>query len=121
MTIRHSLSLVVAALLLSAPLAHGENLDVLMSQVFPEAQATYIGYESVERQDIPASATVDRKYLVVDFRLASNEMESEQLQASVHKVCMTLLKDRDLIRQLSDSGYDMVSVAFDRRSQFDCL
>ena len=34
---------------------------------------------------------------------------------------MTLLEDRDLIRQLSDSGYDMVSVAFDRRSQFDCL
>jgi hypothetical protein len=48
-------------------------------------------------------------------------METEQLQASVHKVCMTLLKDRELIRQLSDSGYDMVSVAFDRRSQFDCL
>jgi hypothetical protein len=34
---------------------------------------------------------------------------------------MALLKDRDLIRHLSDSGYDMVSVAFDRRSQFDCL
>ncbi|WP_372995290.1 hypothetical protein [Marinobacter sp.] len=121
MTIRHLLSASVATLLLSAPLAHGENLDVLMSQVFPEAQATYIGYESVEREDIPASAAVDRKYLIVDFRLASNEMASEQLQASVHKVCMALLKDRDLIRQLSDSGYDMVSVAFDRRSQFDCL
>ena len=26
--------------------------------------------------------------------------------ASVHKVCMTLLKDRELIRSLSDSGYD---------------
>lgn len=34
---------------------------------------------------------------------------------------MTLLKDHDLIRQLSNSGYDMVAVAFDRRSQFDCL
>jgi len=31
------------------------------------------------------------------------------------------LKDLDLIRNLSESGYDMVSVAFDRRSQFDCL
>ncbi|MEQ5816853.1 hypothetical protein J3362_15160 [Marinobacter sp. NFXS11] len=121
MTITRSLRLAVAALLLSAPLAHAENLDVLMSQVFPEAQATYIGYESIERQDIPASAAVERKYLIVDFRLASTDMASEQLQASVHKVCMTLLKDRDLIRQLSDSGYDMVSVAFDRRSQFDCL
>ena len=121
MTITRSLRLAATALLLSAPLVHAENLDVLMSHVFPEAQATYIGYESVERQDIPASAAVERKYLIVDFRLASNDMASEQLQASVHKVCMTLLKDRDLIRQLSDSGYDMVSVAFDRRSQFDCL
>ena len=121
MTIKPSLHIALAALLLSAPFAHGENLDVLMSQVFPEAEATYIGYESVERQDIPASAAVDRKYLIVDFRLASNQLASEQLQASVHKVCMTLLKDRELIRQLSDSGYDMVSVAFDRRSQFDCL
>ena len=121
MTIKHSLNIAAAALMLSAPVAHGENLDILMSQVFPETQATYIGYESVERQDIPASAAVDRKYLIVDFRLASNETASEQLQASVHKVCMTLLKDRELIRQLSNSGYDMVSVAFDRRSQFDCL
>lgn len=101
--------------------AHGENLDVLMSQVFPQEQATYIGYESVEREDIPSSAAVERKYLIVDFRFEAAQPPVEQLQASVHKVCMTLLKDRDLIRQLSDSGYDMVAVAFDRRSQFDCL
>ena len=62
-----------------------------------------------------------RKYLVVDFRFTGQELASEQLQASVHKVCMALLKDRDLVRSLSDSGYDMVSVAFDRQSQFDCL
>ena len=117
MTITQSLRIAATTLLFSAPFAHGENLDVLMSQVFPQAQATYIGYESVEREDIPASASVERKYLIVDFRLVSSQLPSEQLQASVHKVCMTLLKDR----QLSDSGYDMVSVAFDRRSQFDCL
>ncbi len=121
MTIRNSLLLAATTLMLSASLARAENLDVLMNQVFPEAHATYIGYESVEREDIPASAAVERKYLIVDFRLASNLMASAQLQASVHKVCMALLKDRDLIRHLSDSGYDMVSVAFDRRSQFDCL
>ena len=110
MTTKKPFRLAAAALLLSTPLAHGENLDVLMSQVFPEAQATYIGYESVERQDIPANTAIDRKYLIVDFRLASNQVASAQLQASVHKVCMTLLKDRDLVQQLSDSGYDMVSV-----------
>ncbi len=101
--------------------ALAENLDVLMSNVFNNGQPTYIGYESVEREDIPVSAPVDRKYLIVDFRFPSSPADDEQLQASVHKVCMALLKNRDLIRTLSDSGYDMVSVAFDRRSQFDCM
>ena len=110
-----------AVIALAAPAAQAENLDVLMSGVFADNEATYIGFESIEREDIPELATVDRKYLVVDFRFTDQEPASEQLQASVHKVCMTLLKDRDLIRSLSDSGYDMVSVAFDRQSQFDCL
>lgn len=119
----HKPSFVFAVAFLSvfaARPALAENLDVLMSNVFNSEQATYIGFESVEREDIPASALVDRKYLIVDFRFHS-EPADDQLQASVHKVCMALLKDRDLIRTLSDSGYDMVSVAFDRRSQFDCL
>ncbi|KAA1172397.1 hypothetical protein FWJ25_14525 [Marinobacter salinexigens] len=110
-----------ASSLFATSSAQAENIDVLMSSVFPQGQATYIGYESVERQDIPLSAAVDRKYLIVDFRMPSDSLPAEQLQASVHKVCMTLLKDQDLIRHLSDSGYDMVSVAFDRSSQFDCL
>lgn len=107
--------------LCSAPAIQAENLDVVMSQVFPQNHATYIGYESIEREDIPVSSVIDRKYLIVDFRLASAQTASEQLQANVHKVCMALLKNRELVRSLSDSGYDMVSVAFDRRSQFDCL
>lgn len=96
------------------------NLDLLLSGIFPDQQATYIGYESIEREDIPATSHVERKYLVVDFRFKSNPAR-DQLQASVHKVCMALLKDRELIRSLSDSGYDMVAVAFDRESQYDCL
>ncbi|QSP96477.1 hypothetical protein LPB19_05635 [Marinobacter salinisoli] len=107
--------------MLSALPAQAENLDLLMSQVFAHDEATYIGYESVEREDIPVASAIDRKYLIVDFRFPAKQPPAEQLQASVHKVCMTLLKDRALIRELSDSGYDMVSVAFDRRSQFDCL
>ena len=107
--------------LLAAPAAQAENLDIVMSQVFAQDHATYIGYESVEREDIPVTSALERKYLIVDFRLAASQQASGQLQASVHKVCMALLKDRELVRSLSDSGYDMVSVAFDRRSQFDCL
>lgn len=113
--------LALAALLSATPLVHAENIDVLMSGVFPEQLATYIGYESVEREDIPVSAPVERKYLIVDFRFATGEPGAEQLQASVHKVCMTLLRDRELIGELTRAGYDMVSVAFDRHSQFDCL
>lgn len=107
-------------LLFSAGPATAGNLDLLLSGLFPAHQATYIGYESVEREAIPVSSAVDRKYLIVDFRLKDNP-DTEQLQASVHKVCMAMLKNRDLIRDLTDQGYDMVSVAFDRQSQFDCL
>lgn len=121
MTLRNLSLALFASSLLAANNAQAENIDVLMSSVFPQDQATYIGYESVEREDIPTSAAVDRKYLIVDFRMPSAGLPSEQLQASVHKVCMTLLRDKDLIQHLSDSGYDMVSVAFDRSSQFDCL
>lgn len=110
----------ITPLLLNAGSASAGNLDLLLSGLFPDNQATYIGYESVERDIIPVASAVDRKYLIVDFRLNGNP-GNEQLQASVHKVCMALLKDRDLIRDLSNQGYDMVSVAFDRRSQFDCL
>lgn len=105
---------------LACPPVMAENLDVLMNRLFPNEHATYIGYESVEREDIPETSSIDRKYLIVDFRFRSAPPR-EQLQASVHKVCMALLKNHDLVRSLSDSGYDMVSVAFDRKSQFDCL
>lgn len=108
-----------AGLALSVP-GQAENIDLLMSDVFSAGEATYIGYQSVERADIPAAAAVDRKYLIVDFRIDPTTGH-EQLQASVHKACMTLLRDRELIRSLSDAGYDMVSVAFDRQSQYDCL
>lgn len=122
MTIQTLLGTVAVTLLLATTVQAG-NLDLAMSEVFPREHATYIGYESVERKDIPASSSVDRKYLIVDFRLTDNRQSksTKQLQASVHQACMALLKNRELIRNLSESGYDMVAVAFDRRSQFDCL
>ena len=116
-----SLTGAIALLLATASQpATASNLDLLLSGIFPDQQATYIGYESVEREDIPVTSHIERKYLVVDFRFKS-EPPNGQLQASVHKVCMAILKDRELIQSLSDSGYDMVAVAFDRQSQYDCL
>jgi hypothetical protein len=120
MNINRLICALTLPLLFGAGSATAGNLDVLLSGLFPDNQATYIGYESVEREIIPVSAPVERKYLIVDFRF-NGEPGTEQLQASVHKVCMAMLKDRDLIRDLTNQGYDMVSVAFDRRSQFDCL
>lgn len=120
MTIKHIAgACAILLVIVSQPTAAG-NLDLLLSGIFPDQQATYIGYESVEREDVPTTSHVERKYLIVDFRFDKDPAQ-DQLQASVHKVCMALLKDRELIRSLSDSGYDMVAVAFDRKSQYDCL
>ncbi|MCH8499275.1 MAG: hypothetical protein LAT63_12425 [Marinobacter sp.] len=106
------------ATLLAMPLmAHADNIDLLMNGLFERDQPAYIGFDSVERQDMPAQ---ERKFLIVDFRF-QDEPSEERLQASIHTICMTLLRSQSLIRSLSDDGYDMVSVAFDRRSQFDCL
>lgn len=104
----------------ASPAASAESIDVLMSDLFPRDEMTYIGFDSVEREDIPHSAGIDRKYLIVDFRTIQPQPQEEQL-ASVHRVCMALLKNRELIHSLSRQGYDMVSVAFDRNSQYDCL
>lgn len=120
MTTNRLIAMFILPLLFAASQATAGNLDLLLSGLFPKHQATYIGYESVEREIIPVTSAIERKYLIIDFRL-NNESDTEQLQASVHKVCTALLKDRDLVRDLSNQGYDMVSVAFDRRSQFDCL
>jgi hypothetical protein len=112
----------VLLMLFTAPCsaAPAENLDLLMNGLFAKKQPTYIGFDSVAREDIPLSSAFERKYLIVDFRF-DNAPPSEQLQASVHKICMTMIKDRDLIQSLSDSGYDMIAVAFDRQTQYDCL
>ncbi len=55
--------------------------------------------------------------MVLDFEVNDNQ----QLQASIHSICNTVLSDRGLIEQLSNSGYDMISVSFDANSQYDCL
>ncbi len=114
------LKIAAMSLLLAATPASAENLDLILSDLLNGEQATYIGYDSVERQDIPENANAERKYLIVDYRFDQAPAD-EQLQASVHKVCMALLGNRNLIRDLTAEGYDMVSVAFNRQSQYDCL
>lgn len=100
--------------------ATAENIDVLMNRLFPQDELTYIGFDSVERVDIPEASDVDRKYLIVDFR-SSEEASRETQVTQVHEICTTLLGNLDLIRNLTHQGYDMVSVAFDRHYQYDCI
>ncbi|MFC4260721.1 hypothetical protein ACFOZ5_17025 [Marinobacter lacisalsi] len=119
--VNRSLTYLTGLLLGLMPLlASAENIDMLMNRLFPQDELTYIGFDSVERTDIPTTSGVDRKYLIVDFR--SNRDESRETQvARVHEICMTLLGNLDLIRDLTQQGYDMVSVAFDRHYQYDCI
>ncbi|ENO14683.2 hypothetical protein J057_05011 [Marinobacter nanhaiticus D15-8W] len=100
--------------------ARAENIDLLMSDLFTGEGPTYIGATSISREDIPATANYERKYLIVDFRFG-NQPPEPHLQKSIHTICMAMVHDRDLMRRLTQQGYDMVSVAFDRRSQYDCL
>ncbi|MGP4842894.1 hypothetical protein ACTXGQ_02080 [Marinobacter sp. 1Y8] len=119
---RHRLSLAVAVLfgLFSAiPAAQAENIDLLMSGLFKQGP-TYIGMTSVDRDNIPETANYERKYLIVDFRY-QNTPDSSGLQASINTICMAMIRDQELMQRLSNQGYDMVSVAFDRQSQYDCL
>ncbi|WP_228160487.1 MULTISPECIES: hypothetical protein [Marinobacter] len=100
--------------------ARAENIDLLMSGLFDARGPSYIGYTSVSRDEIPATANYARKYLIVDFRFDSAQSD-DHLQTSIHTICMAMIRDRDLMQRLTRQGYDMVSVAFDRRSQYDCL
>lgn len=118
----HRLALAAAAtfgLLSSIPAAQAENIDLLMSGLFKQGP-TYIGMTSVDRDNIPETAHYDRKYLIVDFRYQDMPDDSG-LQASINTICMAMIRDQDLMQRLSRQGYDMVSVAFDRQSQYDCL
>ncbi|PAV25464.1 hypothetical protein CF392_10950 [Tamilnaduibacter salinus] len=100
--------------------AQAQNIDILMGSLFSQQGPDYIGHTSVSREDVPAASALERKFLIVDFRFDQNPGH-EARQARVHTICMTMLRDRDLMQRLTRRGYDMVSVAFDRKSQYDCL
>ncbi len=118
------LSTFVASLLVSAPLliatpALADELQHSLSDLFQDAGTLqYLGFESVQN---PRSDQYGlHKYMVLDFRADTSLGETER-QASVHRICTALLREVQLVRNLTAQGYDMVSVAFDRRDQYDCI
>lgn len=101
----------------AAMTVQADPLDQHLAQSFPTQSPVYIGYESVSG---PNTAHDQKKYLILDFRFVKQPRQLN-LQASISKICHTLLHDYSLLKQLDSQGYDMISVAFDRHYQYDCL
>lgn len=123
MVLSRPMSGLLATALLSAALsmpAQAQNIDMLMGSLFNQQGPNYIGHTSVSREDVPTASALERKFLIVDFRF-NQDPGHDARQARVHTICMTMLGDQDLMQRLTRKGYDMVSVAFDRKSQYDCL
>ena len=96
-------------------LAEADELNHTLSSHFENTpDITFLSYESIQQTHSDEYGAF--RYLVMDFKTASASVQSD-----IHSICTTILKDVDLIRTLSDQGYDMISVSFDRHSQYDCL
>ena len=79
----------------------------------------FIGHESIQRDQVDKYG--NEKYLILDFKNDDPFMDEQTLQANINKICKTVFENHGLVKNLSDQGYDMVSVSFDPKSQYDCL
>lgn len=109
--------LLFVALTFVAMRSEADDLSGRLASLFTNQQAEYIDYESVSSSH--AQEYGDLRYLVMDF--AYQSATEDQRQGAVHAICSKLLKDIGLVTELSHRGFNMVSVSFDRESQYDCL
>jgi len=110
-------SLLFLGMLTLATISEADEIsEVLASHFSGNSEIRYIDYESIDQ--VHADEYGSMRYLVMDFDIAK-VMHDEQ--SSIHTICSRVLNDRPLIHSLSNAGYDMIAVSFDRRSQFDCL
>ncbi|TVP52327.1 MAG: hypothetical protein EA349_16035 [Halomonadaceae bacterium] len=125
MKFRLSPHLLTPALVLAlsmAPLGSAvaaEDLDQRLQQQLSPVQAGFVGHEAVTVSE----RSLQEKYLILDFRLGGDlhHNDRDRVQSSVHVICTTILSNRELLSDLSRDGYSRVAVAFDERSQYDCL
>jgi hypothetical protein len=82
-------------------------------------QLDLIGYQSVDQPEPDEIGAT--KYIILDFRADGQHMQEDEIVAKVGDICSQITNNQPLIHNLSALGYDMVSVAFDDHSQFDCL
>lgn len=93
-----------------------DDLENRLQRELQSVEARFIGHETITTRERAAPKT----YLLLDFHY--DEMPpQEELQASIHSICTEVLRNQELVRDLSRNGVNMVSVAFDRRHQYDCL
>jgi len=97
--------------------AQAEPLDDRLERTLEKLNPHFSGHESVR---IDKDDATSKKYLLLDFRY-NQKPEGEMLQTSIHRICAAVLDNRDMVRELTEAGYYMVSVAFDRKHQYDCL
>jgi UDP-N-acetylmuramate-alanine ligase len=88
----------------------------LQSHFESEIPLKYVTYESIDKAHADEYGSM--RYLVMDFELA---LANTDLQGSIRHICSVVLENENLVSRLSAEGYDMVSVSFDRQSQYDCL
>ena len=112
-------SIIISSLAFSNS-SFADDIEDVLSSAFPaQSSVAFVKHESV----IQASTNEDstEKYMVLDFKIDNEILIEQQLQASIHSICNTVLTDYSLIEQLSNNGYDMISVSFDAHNQYDCL
>ncbi len=115
-------NLLLGALLLGAfnAQAVADELEAVLSNAYPaQSSVVFVKHESVVQ--IANNENGTEKYMVLDFKVDNEILIEQQLQASIHSICNTVLTDYSLIEQLSNNGYDMISVSFDAHNQYDCL
>ena len=109
----------LAATLLLSPITvagTGDSLEERLATTLKQLHASYEGYEQAT---VPENGH-PKTYLLLDFE-GDNLSRREQRQERIHHICSRILTNRDLVEDLSRRGVHMVSVAFDRQYQYDCL
>lgn len=100
-----------------AGISEADDLSQRLESHFDQSlDYRFLNYERVEHAH--ADEFGNMSYLVMDF---DAQLAWANVQESIHQICEKVLDDTHLIRDLSDQGYDMISVSFDRQSQYDCL
>lgn len=100
--------------------ALADDIEKVLSNAYPaQSSVAFVKHESVVQLSNDENGS--EKYMVLDFKVDNEILIEQQLQASIHSICNTVLTDYSLIEQLSNNGYDMISVSFDAHNQYDCL